>query len=63
MLGEDEAAAVREVLLSGRYVLGEKGEVFEKTFAEYISVQYGVAVNSGIAARHIAPEPWNGMPG
>ena len=56
LVGEDEAKAVREVLLSGRYVSGLKVEAFEKAFAKYIGVQYGVAVNSGTAALHIALE-------
>ena len=55
-VGEEEVAAVREVLLSGRYVSGAKVEEFEKDFAEYIGVHHAVAVNSGTAALHIALE-------
>ena len=53
-VGEEEVAAVREVLLSGNYVSGAKVEEFEKKFAEYIGVKHAVAVNSGTAALHIA---------
>jgi len=55
-VGEEEVAAVREVLLSGSYVSGAKVEEFEERFAEYIGVDYAVAVNSGTAALHIALE-------
>ncbi len=51
---EEEVQAVREVLLSGRYVSGPKVEEFEKKFADYIGVKHAVAVNSGTAALHVA---------
>ncbi len=56
LVGEEEAAAVREVLLSGKYVSGAKVQAFEGAFAEYVGTKYGVAVNSGTAALHIALE-------
>lgn len=49
-IGEEEIAAVREVLLSGRFVSGPKVAEFERLFAEYIGVEHCVAVNSGTAA-------------
>jgi dTDP-4-amino-4,6-dideoxygalactose transaminase len=55
-VGEEEAAAVREVLLSGNYVSGAKVEEFERRFAEYIGVKYAIAVNSGTTALHTALE-------
>jgi perosamine synthetase len=55
-VGEEEVAAVREVLLSGKYVSGAKVQAFEKTFAEYVGVDHAVAVSSGTAALHIALE-------
>ena len=55
-VGEDEVRAVREVLLSGNYVSGEKVLQFEREFAAYIGTKYAVAVNSGTAALHIALE-------
>jgi len=43
---EYEEAAIR-VLRSGWYVLGKELEAFEKKFASYIGMQYGIGVNSG----------------
>ncbi len=56
MVGEEEAEAVRKVLLSGKYVSGSRVEEFEREFAGYIGTKYAVAVNSGTAALHIALE-------
>jgi len=53
-VGEEEVAAVREVLLSGRYVSGTKVQEFERRFAEFVGVEHAVAVNSGTAALHVA---------
>jgi len=49
-VGEEEADAVREVLLSGNYVSGVKVKEFESAFAKYIGCKYAIAVNSGTAA-------------
>lgn len=54
MVGEEEAEAVRQVLLSGRYVSGPKVKEFEEQFSRYTGVTAAVAVNSGTAALHIA---------
>ncbi len=54
LVGEEEVQAVREVILSGQYVSGRRVEEFEKRFAEYIGVQYAVAVANGTAALHTA---------
>ena len=53
-VGEEEAAAITQVLLSGNYVSGKKVEEFERAFAEYIGGNHAVAVNSGTAALHTA---------
>jgi perosamine synthetase len=53
-VGEQEAQAVREVLLSGSYVSGAKVKAFEQRFAAYIGVAEAVAVSSGTAALHAA---------
>lgn len=53
-IGEEEAAAVREVLLSGRYISGPIVADFERRFADYIGTKEAVAVNSGTAALHAA---------
>jgi len=54
VLGEDEINAVAAVLRSGAIVQGRKVEEFEAGFAELAGTKYGVAVNSGTAALHIA---------
>ena len=53
-IGEDEIEAVTETMRSGWVTQGEKVEEFEKSFAQYLGVKYGVAANSGTAALHIA---------
>ena len=55
-IGEQEVAAVREVLLSGNYVSGAKVKEFEQRFAEYIGTKYAVAVSNGTSALYIAME-------
>jgi len=56
IVGEEEAEAVRQVLLSGNYVSGKKVAAFEAAFAEYIGTKYAVAVSNGTSALHIALE-------
>jgi dTDP-4-amino-4,6-dideoxygalactose transaminase len=46
--------AVLAVLESGRYVLGEAVAAFEVDFARYAGARYGIAVNSGTSALHLA---------
>lgn len=53
LVGEEECAAVREVLLSGNYVSGKRVQEFEARYAEYIGTKHAVMVNSGTAAIHI----------
>lgn len=52
-LDESEIKELTDVLRSGRLALGPKAEEFEKKMAEYVGVNYGVAVSSGTAALHI----------
>jgi len=47
-------AAIAEVLESGWFILGQKLETFEKEFAKYIGVRYGIGVNSGTDALYLA---------
>lgn len=54
MTGEEEAAAIREVVLSGHFVSGAKVAKFEKEFADFVGVAGAAAVNSGTAALHVA---------
>ncbi|TET18877.1 DegT/DnrJ/EryC1/StrS family aminotransferase [Candidatus Bathyarchaeota archaeon] len=53
-IGKDEIQAVIETMKSGWVSQGEKVEEFEKSFAKYCGVKYGVAVNNGTAALHMA---------
>lgn len=46
--------AVRRVLESGRYVLGEEVLSFEREFASYLGVRHAVGVGSGTEALHLA---------
>jgi len=54
LLGEEELAAVKEVLESGRLAQGPKVEAFERAFAAYVGRKHGIAVTNGTAALHIA---------
>jgi perosamine synthetase len=53
-LGEEEAAAVREVILSGWISLGAKVAEFEHALAQYVGSSYGVATNACTTAIHLA---------
>jgi len=46
--------AVETVLASGRYVMGEPVEQFERHFAKFCGVSHAIAVNSGTSALHLA---------
>ena len=54
IIGEEEIENVVEVLKSGMIAQGPKVEEFEKKFAEWVDADYGIAVNSGTAALHVA---------
>ncbi|MFZ2074444.1 MAG: DegT/DnrJ/EryC1/StrS family aminotransferase [Methanoregula sp.] len=54
VVGQDEVAAVSEVLLSGMLAQGEKVAGFEQKFAAYCGAAHAVAVNNGTAALHAA---------
>ena len=43
-------AATKGVFEKGRYILGEEVSAFEKEFARYCGVRYGVGVGSGTEA-------------
>jgi len=53
-IGLDEIKAVVDTMKSGWVTQGERVEEFEKAFAQYCGAKYGIAVNSGTAALHIA---------
>lgn len=52
--GREEIKAVSDVLLSGWSGLGPKTEEFENKFANYVGVDYAIALNSATAALHLA---------
>src|SRR5215813_2574840 len=47
-------AAIASVLESGQFVLGEEVNAFEDEFAAYCDVRFGIALNSGTSALHLA---------
>ena len=44
----------KRVFEKGDYILGEQAKLFEESFAKFCEVQYGVGVNSGTDALHLA---------
>lgn len=52
--GNEYLAAAKRVLESGRYILGEELEAFEKEFADYIGSKYCVGLASGLDALTLA---------
>src|SRR5207244_12142008 len=54
ILGDEEVAAVREVLASGMLAQGPKVKAFESAFAKDVGRKHGIAVANGTEALHIA---------
>jgi perosamine synthetase len=54
ILGEEEFAAVKEVLASGKLAQGPKVKAFEEAFARDVGRKHGIAVANGTAALHVA---------
>ena len=60
---EDILAAIKTVLESGVLILGDKVKQFERDFAGYCGVKYGVGVNSGTDALFLGLKALGIMPG
>ena len=54
IIGEEEIENVVEVLKSGMIAQGPRVAEFEEKYAEWVGAEYGIAVNSGTAALHVA---------
>ena len=54
LLGEKEADAAREAVLSGWVAQGPRVKEFEEAFADYVGAKYACAVSSCTAALHMA---------
>ncbi len=48
--GDDEIAAMNDVISEGNFTMGKRVKLFEKNFAEFIKTKYCVMVNSGSSA-------------
>ena len=55
-LGEEEIAALADVVRSGWITMGAKTIEFEKQFADYVGARHAIAVSSGTAALHLGLE-------
>src|SRR5947208_8744708 len=54
ILGDEQVAAVKEVLASGILAQGPKVKAFESAFAKDVGRKHGIAVANGTEALHIA---------
>lgn len=62
-IGDEEVAAVSEVLRSGWLTMGPRTQEFERQFAHYIGAPHAIAVSSCTAALHLALDAIGVHPG
>jgi perosamine synthetase len=53
-VGQDEAKAAAEAVMSGWLTVGKRGESFEQAIAQYVGAEHAVTVNSCTTALHLA---------
>ncbi|MBX7071934.1 MAG: DegT/DnrJ/EryC1/StrS family aminotransferase [Pirellulales bacterium] len=56
-------AAMRRVIASGNFILGEEVEAFEREFASFCGARFAIGVSSGLAALELALEAVGVGPG
>jgi perosamine synthetase len=61
--GNEEVAAVKEVLESGIVASGPRTQTFEKEFAEYLDVDHAIAVTNGTVALDVSLKALELCPG
>jgi len=62
-IGEEDRAAVSEILASGYLVQGPRVREFEEQIAHIAGVRHAIAVSNGTAALHLAMLALNIRPG
>ncbi|MDA8239839.1 MAG: DegT/DnrJ/EryC1/StrS family aminotransferase [Nitrospiraceae bacterium] len=60
---EEISAAISSVLEKGRYILGEEVAAFEREFAGFIGVGFGIGTGNGTDALHLALRACGVLPG
>jgi dTDP-4-amino-4,6-dideoxygalactose transaminase len=53
-IGAEINCAIQRVLDRGQFILGAEGDLFEKEFADYLGLKYGIGVSSGSSALFLA---------
>ncbi|MBF0511224.1 MAG: DegT/DnrJ/EryC1/StrS family aminotransferase, partial [Candidatus Omnitrophica bacterium] len=54
LIQDEVDAGFKKIFEKGDYILGEQARVFEAAFSQFCEVKYGVGVNSGTDALHLA---------
>ena len=62
-INKEVMPAIRRVLKSGWYVLGDEVNKFEQEFSKYVGRRFGVGVNSGSDALYLAVRSLDVSPG